>query len=216
MRRIRLAEREQALQEELANSISHGVGAIVAIVAAVVLIITAARRDDALGILGASVFAATMVFVYFTSTIYHSLSRSRAKRIFKILDHSAIFLLIAGTYTPFMLGVLRGRLGWWLLAIVWTLAILGVVFTAVSRIRYPTVCSLIYLGMGWLIVVAIRPLWTLMAPWGLVWLIAGGLAYTGGIVFFAADRIRFGHLVWHLCVIAGTACHYVAVLHYSL
>jgi hemolysin III len=216
MRRFRLAEREQAIQEELANSISHGVGAIVAIVAAVILIATAARRDDALGVLGASVFAATMVFVYFTSTIYHSLSRSRAKRIFKILDHSAIFLLIAGTYTPFMLGVLRGRLGWWLLAIVWTLAILGVVFTAVSRIRYPTICSLIYLGMGWLIVVAIRPLWTLMAPWGLVWLIAGGLAYTGGIVFFAADRIRFGHLVWHLCVIAGTACHYVAVLHYSL
>ena len=156
-----------------------------------------------------------MVFVYLTSCLYHACRPNRAKRVFKILDHSAILLLIAGTYTPFTLGILEGPLGYSLLALVWGLAVFGVVFTAVSRLRHPTAFTLICLGMGWLIVLAVRPLWMAMEPWGLFWLAAGGLAYTGGIVFFAADRVRFGHLVWHICVIIGTACHYVAVLRYS-
>jgi hemolysin III len=212
LRMIRLREREQSPGEEIANAISHAVGAVVAVGAAIALIVSAEQRGSTTAVVGASVFAGTMVFVYVTSTIYHALGRSRAKRVFKILDHSAIFLLIAGTYTPFTLGVLRGTLGWVLLATVWSLAVVGVVFTAASRIRYPTVSTLIYLAMGWLIVLGVRPLWTLMPPWGLFWLAAGGLAYTGGVVFFAWDRVRFGHLVWHLCVIVGTACHYIAVL----
>lgn len=213
--KVSLREREQSPGEEIANSISHGVGTLVALVAAVGLMMTVVQRDSAVGIVGASVFATTMVLVYLTSTLYHALSRNRAKRVFQILDHSAIFLLIAGTYTPFTLGVLRGAWGWTLLALVWSLAVIGVVLTAVSRLRYPTLSTLVYLVMGWLFALGVKPLWTHMAPWGLFWLGAGGVAYTGGIVFFAADRVRFGHLIWHLFVIAGTACHYIAVLRYA-
>jgi hemolysin III len=216
MRRITLREREQSPGEEIANSVSHALGGVVAVIAAIALVTTAVERGSASGIVGASVFAATMVFVYVTSTTYHALTHNRAKKVFKILDHSAIFLLIAGTYTPFTLGVLRGTLGWSLLVLVWGLAMLGVAFTAISRLRYPTICTLIYLAMGWLIVVAVQPLWNHLPPEGLFWLAAGGVAYTGGVVFFAADRVRYGHLVWHLCVIAGTACHYIAVYRYSM
>ena len=213
--RIRLREREQSPGEEIANSLSHGVGAIASLVAGVVLILVAVEQGPTSRIVGTGVFAATMVFLYLTSTLYHGMPPNRAKRVFKILDHSAIFLLIAGTYTPFTLGVLRGPWGWSLLALVWGIALFGIVFTAASRLRHPTAFTLIVLAMGWMFVVAARPLSTNMAPWGLFWLAAGGLAYTGGIFFFAADRIRFGHLVWHVCVLIGTACHYVAVLRYS-
>jgi hemolysin III len=215
MRTIRLRERDQSPGEEIANSVSHALGGIVAVIAAIALVSTALERGGRSDVVGATVFAVTMVFVYVTSTIYHGLPRNRAKRVFKILDHSAIFLLIAGTYTPFTLGVMRGALGWSLLILVWALAVLGVAFTAWSRLRYPTVCTLIYLAMGWLIVLGIQPLWANMDPWGLFWLAAGGVAYTGGVVFFAWDRVRFGHLVWHVCVIAGTTCHYIAVYRYA-
>ena len=214
-RRIQLREREQTPGEEIANSVSHGVGAVAAVVAAIVLIVSAIRHGDAWRVTGASVFAGTMVLLYLTSTLYHALRRNRAKRVFKILDHSAILLLIAGTYTPFTLGVLRGTVGLRLLAIVWALAGFGIVFTAVTRVRYPTAFTLMVLALGWSIVLAAGPLATNMAPWGLFWLAAGGLAYTIGVVFFAVDRVRFGHLVWHVCVIVGTGCHYVAVLRYA-
>jgi len=212
---IRLREREQSPGEEIANSVSHGVGMIGALVAATVLVRVAVERGSPSVLAGFGIFAATMVFLYLSSTLYHGLPRNRAKRVFKILDHSAIFLLIAGTYTPFTLGVLRGTLGWWLLTVVWGLALFGIVFTAVSRVRHPTVFTLLVLAMGWMFVVAAKPLLANMEPWGLFWLAAGGLAYTGGIFFFAVDRIRFGHLVWHVCVLVGTACHYIAVLRYS-
>lgn len=215
IRQIRLRERDQSPGEEIANSVSHALGAVVAVIAAVALVNAAVERGTRSEIIGCATFAVTMVFVYITSTIYHGLPRNRAKRVFKVLDHSAIFLLIAGTYTPFTLGVMRGTLGWILLVTVWSLAVLGIVFTAVSRLRYPTICTLIYVAMGWLMVIGIKPMWTHMSPSGLFWLGAGGMAYTGGIVFFAVDRVRFGHLVWHLCVIAGTACHYIAVYRYS-
>lgn len=211
---MRLRERVQSLGEEIANSVSHGVGALAAVVAAIVLIISAVQRGHTSEIVGASVFATTMVLVYLASTLYHALANGRAKRIFRILDHGAIYLLIAGTYTPFTLGVLRGAWGWTLLAIVWGLAIVGVVFTAVSRVRHPTLSTLIYLGMGWLFVVGVKPLWANMEPWGLFWLAAGGVSYTAGVAFFAANR-RYSHLVWHLFVMVGTACHYIAVLRYA-
>jgi hemolysin III len=215
LRRIRLRERPQTPGEEIANSVSHAVGAIVAVAAGILLVQNVLARGAPHAIVGATVFAVTMVFVYVTSTLYHGIPNPPAKRVLKVLDHSAIFLLIAGTYTPFTLGVMRGALGWSLLVLVWAIALGGVVFIAVSRLRYPTVCTLIYLAMGWLILIGIEPLLRHMAPWGLFWLGAGGLAYTGGIVFFAVDRVRFGHLVWHVCVLLGTACHYIAVYRYS-
>ena len=215
VQRFRLREREQSPGEEIANSISHGVGALLATVAAVFIILTAVKRGSAFGIVGNSIFAGSMVLVYLSSTIYHSLKPNRAKRMFKIVDHSAIFLLIAGTYTPFTLGILRGAGGWTLLAVVWTISLGGIAFTALTRLRYPTVCTLIYLAMGWLFVVGGAPLWTKLAPWGMFWLAAGGVAYTAGIAFFALDRVRYGHLAWHVCVLLGTACHYIAVWRYS-
>jgi len=157
-----------------------------------------------------------MVILYLASTLYHALPRSKAKRVFRIIDHSAIFLLIAGTYTPFTLGVLRGVWGWTLFGVVWGLAILGVTLKALSGIRNPRLSTALYVGMGWCALIAIRPLWVLVPVAGWLWLIAGGLAYTAGIAFYAADRLRYAHFVWHMFVLMGTACHFFAVLWYSV
>ena len=212
---LALPKRPQSLGEEIANSVSHAVGLLAAVVAIPVLVLSAVRRGDAAGIVGASVFAATMVLLYLTSTLYHALPRNRAKRVFRVLDHGAIFLLIAGTYTPFTLGVLRGTWGWTLFGLVWGLAAAGVVLKAMGGVRYPILSTCLYLGMGWLVLIAVRPLWLRMPPSGLLWLLAGGLAYTAGVAFFAAERIRYSHFVWHLFVLAGTACHFLAVLWYA-
>jgi hemolysin III len=168
-----------------------------------------------MAIVGASVFAGTMVVLYLASTLYHALPRNRAKRVFRILDHSAIFLLIAGTYTPFTLGVLRGVWGWTLFVVVWGLAVLGITLKSVRGIRYPQLSTTLYVAMGWLALIAIRPLWFHMPTAGWLWLITGGLAYTSGVAFYAAEQLRYGHFVWHLFVLAGTACHFCAVLWYA-
>jgi hemolysin III len=212
---LALRERTQSLGEEIANSVSHGVGLLAAIVAAPVLVLSAIRHDGAARIVGASVFAATMVLLYLTSALYHALPRNRAKRVFQVLDHAAIFLMIAGTYTPFTLGVLRGTWGWTLFGLVWGLALAGVVLTAVGGVRYPKLRICLYLAMGWLILIAVKPLWLRMPTWGLFWLFAGGIAYTVGVVFYAAKRVRYCHFVWHLFVMAGTACHFIAVLRFA-
>jgi hemolysin III len=205
----------QTLGEEIANSVSHGVGFLGALAVTPWLVREAARRGDALEIVGASVFAATMAILYLSSTLYHALPKNRAKRVFRIIDHSAIFLLIAGTYTPFTLGVLRGAWGWSLLGVVWGLAVLGVVLKAVGGIRYPRLSTALYVGMGWLALVAIRPLWQHVPAAGWLWLLAGGGAYTAGIAFYAAERVRYGHFIWHLFVLIGTMCHGVAVWRYA-
>ena len=208
-------ERPQTLGEEIANSISHGVGLGGALVAFPLLVIAASQRGDITGIVSVSVFATTMVLLYLASTLFHALPPGRAKRVFQVLDHSAIFLLIAGTYTPFTLGVLRGAWGWTLFGIVWSIAVVGIVLKALGGVRYTTISTWAYLAMGWVVVIAAERVWTLMPAWGLFWLIAGGLAYTLGAVFFALERIRYFHFAWHLFVIAGTACHVVAVAAYS-
>jgi len=210
-----LEERPQSPGEEIANSVSHGIGLLAALAAAPVLISAALNRGDLAGIVGAVVFTSTMVLLYFTSTLFHALPQNRAKRVFQILDHSAIYFLIAGTYTPFTLGVLNGKWGWTLFGIVWALAVVGTMFKALGGIRYTTFSTLVYLAMGWLVLIAIEPVWTLVPGWGLFWLFAGGIAYTAGAVFFMAERIRYFHFVWHLFVILGTACHFVAVMRYS-
>jgi hemolysin III len=157
-----------------------------------------------------------MVLLYLASTLYHALPRNPAKRVFQILDHSAIFLLIAGTYTPFTLGVLRGAWGWTLFGLVWGLAVLGVTLKSVGGIRYSWLSTTLYVCMGWLALIAIRPLWPHVPSAGWLWLIAGGLAYTSGIAFYAAERVRYGHFVWHLFVLMGTVCHFFAVLWYAV
>ena len=208
-------ERGQSLGEEIANSISHGVGLVAALAATPFLIVHAAERGGAGFIVGASVFAASLVLVYAASTLYHALPRGTAKHVFRLIEHAAIFLLIAGTYTPFTLGVLRGAWGWTLFGLVWGFAAAGVLLKAVGGVRYPRLSLLLYLGMGWLIVIAIRPLWLHVPLPGLLWLLLGGIAYTAGVGFFAAKHLRYGHFVWHLFVLAGTSCHFIAVRFYA-
>jgi len=208
--------RSPSLGEEIANSVSHGVGLVAALVAAPFLVLAAARRGGAAGTVGATVFAGTVVLLYLASTLYHTLPRHKARRMFRVIDHSAIFLVIAGTYTPFTLGVLRGTWGWTLLGLVWSLAVLGVTLKTVGGIRYPRLSTTLYLGMGWLALIAIRPLWLRIPVSGWLWLVAGGLAYTAGVAFYAADRVRYGHFVWHLFVLIGTVCHFFAVLWYAV
>lgn len=208
-------ERVQSLGEEIANSVSHGAGFFATVAVTPVLVISAVRQDSSAAIVGSSIFAITMMMLYITSTLYHALARNKAKRVFQILDHSAIFLLIAGTYTPFTLGVLNGVWGWTLFGLVWGLAVVGIVLTSVSGIRYKRLSTILYLVMGWLIIIAVRPLWLNMPAWGLFWLLLGGAAYTMGIGFYASKRIRYAHFVWHLFVIMGTVCHCVAVLGYA-
>lgn len=208
-------ERPQTLGEEIANSISHGVGLLGAIIAFPFLVIAASQRGDAIGIISACVFATSMVLLYLASTLFHALPEGRAKRVFQVLDHSAIYLLIAGTYTPFTLGVLRGVWGWTLFGVVWSIAVIGIVLKALGGVRYTTISTWAYLAMGWIVVIAAERVWTLVPAWGLFWLVAGGLAYTAGAIFFALERIRYFHFAWHLFVVTGTACHVVAVAAYS-
>jgi len=208
-------ERPPSLGEEIANSISHGLGLLAALAAFPVLVIVAHQRGDVTGVVGASVFASTMVLLYLTSTLFHALPAGRAKRVFQILDHSAIYFLIAGTYTPFTLGVLRGTWGWTLFGLVWGFAVTGTVLKSLGGVRYTTVSTWVYLAMGWLVLIAADTAWTLIPKWGLFWLLAGGIAYTAGAVFFMVERIPYFHFVWHLFVVAGTICHVIAALWYA-
>ena len=207
--------RTQSLGEEIANSISHGIGLMAAIAALPILMVAAAKQGDTAAIIGASVFGATMILLYLSSTLYHALPASKAKQLFQVLDHAAIFLLIAGTYTPFTLGVLYGAWGWTLFGLVWGIAIIGIILKATTWDRFQSLSTYMYLAMGWLVVIAIVPLWTNMPLWALFWSLFGGLYYTAGVVFFAADRLPYFHFVWHLFVIMGTTCHFVAVLYYA-
>ena len=206
--------RPQTLGEEIANSVSHGIGFLGA-VATIPILVIGALNDGAAAVVGAAIFGATTALLYLASTLYHAIAPNRAKRVFRIIDHAAIYLLIAGTYTPFTLGVLRGPWGWTLFGLVWGLAVIGIFLKSVRGIRYPRLSTIVYLAMGWLVLVAVKPLWNNVPAWGIFWLLAGGVAYTAGVGFYAADRVRYSHFVWHLFVLAGTACHFVAVLLYA-
>ncbi len=209
-------EREQSRAEEIANSISHGIGLVAALIGTPYLIVHAARHGDAGFIVGASVFSATVMLLYLASTLYHALPTGRAKRVFRVIEHSAIFLLIAGTYTPFTLGVFHGAWGWTLFGVVWGLAAIGVALKAFEKTSHPILSTGLYLLMGWVVVIAVDPLLARVPTAGLLWLLAGGLSYTAGVAFFATDsRLLYGHFIWHLFVMSGTACHYFAVLWYG-
>jgi hemolysin III len=212
-----LKDRPQSLREEIANSVSHGIGLLAALAGVPFLIARAARHGDTGFLVGACVFAATMVLLYLASTLYHALPAGKAKRVLRVIEHSAIYLLIAGTYTPFMLGVLRGPWGWTLLGLIWGLAVLGVVLKALNRLSHPILSTGLYLLMGWLLLAAVDPLYARMPASGLAWIAAGGVAYTAGVAFFALDSLlRYGHSIWHLFVMTGTVCHYLAVLWYGV
>jgi len=210
-----MIERPQSLGEEIANSVSHGV-ALLAAIAAIPFLIAAARHLGVANLVGTVVFAATMVLLYLSSTLYHALPPGRAKRLAMKLDHGAIYVFIAGSYTPFALGALAGPWGWTLFGLVWSLAVLGVALKACDRLSHPWLSTGLYLVMGWLVLIAAVPLVERVPLPGVALLVAGGLAYTAGVVFFVLDsRLRYAHSVWHCFVIAGTGCHFFAVLAYA-
>jgi hemolysin III len=210
-----VSDRPQSRGEEIANSLSHGAALLAAVVAAPFLI-AAAGRFGASSIVGASVFAGTMILLYLASTLYHALPPGRGKRVFAKLDHGAIYLFIAGTYTPFALGALGGPWGWSLFGVVWGLAALGVTLKALNRLNHPWLSTGLYLMMGWLVLIAAVPLTRHVALTGILLLVAGGLAYTAGVVFFVLDsRIRYAHTAWHGFVILGTLFHFLAVWGYA-
>ncbi len=209
----RRVETQHRLGDILANAITHGVGAILAVAGAVYLIAASARGNAWLAV-SCTVFSGTLVLVYLCSTLYHSLVRTRARHVFQVLDHSAIYLLIAGTYTPFTLVALRGPVGWVLFGVVWALAVAGVVFKSLAVGRFAVASALVYLFQGWFVIFAAGPLIHAIGWHGVLWLGAGGLAYTLGIVFFALDRRPYFHAAWHVFVLAGSMAHYLAILFY--
>ena len=199
--------------EEIANSLTHGLGAVLAVAGLVVLAFCASRHGTARTVAGCVVFGATLVFLYASSTLYHAVANARAKAVLRVLDHSAIFLLIAGTYTPFTLVSLRGPWGWSLFGVVWGLALAGITLRLALRRRPTALFVTLYLAMGWCVVVAAKPLLAAVAPGGIALLVAGGLAYSVGVVFYVWRR-PYHHAIWHAFVLAGSAFHFAAVLLY--
>ena len=208
--------RTQTLGEEIANAISHGLGALLSLAALPLLVWQASRRGSAADIVGASVFGASLLLLYGISALYHALPPGTAKRWFNRMDHAAIYVLIAGSYTPFTLGVLRGPWGWSLFGVVWAAAALGVTIKLLNRLRHPWLSTGLYVAMGWVAVVAIAPMLERMPFAGLAWLVAGGLCYTlGAAVFMLDNKVRYAHAVWHLFVLAGSVCHFFAAFGYA-
>ena len=208
-------KRPQSPGEEIANSVSAGLCLLGTIAGMPFLFRSAVQRGDLLSLAGAVTFAASMVALYLASTVYHALPQSRIKQLFLRFDHSAIFILIAGTYTPFTFGALRGGWGWALFGLVWALAIFGIALTLFGELQTRWFATWLYLGLGWIGLFAIRLFWQRIPLEGLLWIAAGGLAYTVGVIFFVAERFRYAHFIWHLFVGAGTACHFWTVLWYA-
>lgn len=208
--------RIQTLGEEIANAISHGLGLALAVASLPILVYSAAVHGQAANVVGAGLFAGTAIVLYLVSTLYHALPAGRAKLLLNRLDHAAIYLFIAGSYMPFLLGVLRGPWGWALFAVVTSAAVLGVGAKLLDRLRHPLWSTGLYVAMGWVALVAAVPLYERMSPAGLGWLVAGGLAYTAGAVVFLLDsKLRYAHFVWHLFVLGGSTCHFFAALWYA-
>ena len=203
-------------REEIANSITHGIGAALSIAALSVLVVFAGLRGDAWRVVSFAIYGATLVLLYLASTFYHVFPNPRVKRVFHVFDHSAIFLLIAGSYTPFCLVTIRGGWGWSLFGVVWGIAIFGIVFKAFFTGRYNFVSTALYIAMGWIAVIAIRPLVAQLPTGAFAWILLGGLSYTVGVVFYAWERLPYGHAIWHLFVLGGSTLHFFAVLFYVL
>jgi hemolysin III len=209
-------KRVASVAEELANALTHGLGLLAAVIGLPILILSALQTGERAAVVGVSVFGATLIALYAASTFYHAVPHPELKQKLRVVDHAAIYLLIAGTYTPFTLGVLRGAWGWTLFGIVWTLAAMGVLFKLwFGSGRFHRLSTAIYVLMGWVIVVAVKPLMHSMEHAGFILLAVGGLLYTGGVVFYVDKKRTWTHPVWHLFVLGGSVCHYFAVLWYS-
>jgi hemolysin III len=205
-----------SLAEDVASSVTHGIGAGLGLAALAVLVTLGALHGDTWKVVGFSIYGACLVLLYLFSTFYHSFRSPRLKRIFRYLDHSAIYLLIAGTYTPFLLVNLRGPWGWSLFGVIWGLAVIGIVFNFVLMGRSRLLAGLVYIGMGWLVLIAIKPLVASVPSGGIAWLAAGGLSYTFGVIFYVWKQLPFNHTIWHLFVLGGSLCHFVAIFKYVL
>lgn len=206
-----MSRRDEHHREELLNALTHGLGAILSVGAGAVLITLAVIFAGAREVISASVFVASLTLLYTASTLYHAARHPLWKARLKVLDHCAIFLLIAGTYTPFTIAALRGGWGWSLFGVIWGLAVIGVIFKVFFTGRFHALSTATYVGMGWLVVVALAPLSQVLTTTAMLWLVLGGVLYTAGTVFYHAERIPFAHAIWHLFVLAGSVCHFVAV-----
>jgi hemolysin III len=203
---------EAVHREEIANAITHGVGALASAAAGAVLVTLATLSGTRLQMISAIVFCSSLLLLYTASTLYHAIPSAKAKRRLKVCDHCAIYMLIAGTYTPFALIGLSGAVGWWLFGVAWGLAIVGITFKLFFTGRFKLFSTLVYIGMGWMSLFAIRPMLVSIPVSALIWLLAGGIAYTAGTLFYHNERLRYSHAVWHLFVLAGSACHFIAVI----
>jgi hemolysin III len=203
-----------SVREEIANGITHGIGVLLSIAGLIVLVVLASTRGDAWCVVSCSLYGASMILLYTASTLYHSFREPRIKRFFRIVDHCSIYLLIAGSYTPFTLVTLRGSWGYSLFGTIWGLALAGIVFKLFFTGRFNKTSTAIYILMGWIAVVAIKPILESIPRGGLILLFAGGLAYTSGVIFYAMKKVPYHHAVWHLFVLGGSTCHFFAVLFY--
>jgi hemolysin III len=200
--------------EELFNSITHGIGALISVAGLVLLIVSSSMYGKLNHIISCTIFGITLVSLYTASTLYHSFQKPHLKNLFKIFDHSCIYFLIAGTYTPFLLVTIRGVLGWSMFALVWSLTAFGVLFKIFFVHRFKIISTIAYIVMGWIVIFAIKPLLLALPAGGIYWLVCGGLAYTLGTIFYAWEKIPFNHAIWHLFVIAGSVCHFCAIMFY--
>jgi len=202
------------LGEEVANALTSGIGTVLSIAGLIVLVVYAALLGGPWHVVGVSIFGASLIFSHLSSTLYHAISQVRTKRVLKLIDHLAIYILIAGTYTPFTLVNLRGPWGWGLFVLIWTLGLAGVVIKTTKLSQVPYLSTAFYVAMGWTVVIVIKPLMETVAPGGIWLLLAGGLSYTAGVAFYAWNRLPYNHAIWHLFVIAGSVFHFLAVLLY--
>lgn len=211
---VLLDAKTYSVREEIAHSAIHGLGVALSIAGLIALVLTARRTGDEWNVLASAVYGFTLILLYLTSTLYHGVPHARAKRVLRVLDHSAIYLLIAGTYTPLTLVSLRGPWGWTLFGLVWGLAILGITLKVAAMGRFRVLSLVLYLCMGWLVVIALGPLTAAVAHGGLVLLVLGGIAYTSGVLFYVWRRLPYHHAVWHAFVLAGSVLHFFAILLY--
>ncbi|NIP30204.1 MAG: hemolysin III family protein [Candidatus Dadabacteria bacterium] len=211
-----MIERQQSIKEEIANSLTHGLFFIAAIVYSSFLIAKSLETKDHLVIIASTVFVGSIITVYFISTLYHAMPRNRAKNILRLVDYGAVYFLIAGTYTPIALNVIKGKWGWVLFSLEWILASIGIIFLYYTGLKYKRLLVLFYLIMGWLVLIAMKPLWLTLPVWGIFWVFTGGLAYTIGICFYRYSYLNFRHFIWHIFTVAGTSCHSTAVFLYAV